>query len=344
MIAALAGPRGAVAADGVFCLADEWRCAVKQKWTYEKIDLLLVAPRTQNNGSLRQSLNDLDFREIRTGFDFNDILNALQTRVPDLLITDSQLPGGDVCGLIRDIRAHKVGTNPFMAIIVTTWKPSVELVHEVVDSGADDLIVQPTSRGQLGSRIEALTFNRKPFVVTANYIGPDRRKHPRPDKQQVPLLEVPNTLKAKANGDVDVVSLQQSIDAAIASVNRDKQHRNAAHAEYLVKHILPAYNEGRIDAQLDGYLRELLVTGEDVARRLIGTRFGHVGKLCQALVAVTRRLAQAGASPSEKDLRLLPELARSIRVAFAGTERTAEMAQEISDAITETPKRAASAR
>ena len=316
---------------------------MKQKWTYDKVDLLLVAPRTQNNGSLRQSLNDLDFREIRTGFDFNDILNALQTRVPDLLITDSKLPGGDVCALIRDIRAHKIGTNPFMAIVVTTWKPSVELVHEVVDSGADDLIVQPTSRGQLGSRIEALTFNRKPFVVTANYIGPDRRKHARPDKQQVPLIDVPNTLKAKAMGDVDVVSLQQSIDAAIASVNRDKQHRNAAHVEYLVKQILPAYSERRIDAQLDGYLRELLVTGEDVARRLIGTRFGHVAKLCQALVAVARRLAQAGGSPSEKDLRLLPELAKSIRVAFAGSQRTAEMAQEISDAITETPRRAASA-
>ena len=113
---------------------------MKQKWSYEKVDLLLVAPRTQNNGSLRQSLNDLDFREIRTGFDLNDIHHALQTRAPDLLITDCQLPCGDVYGLILDIRAHKVGTNPFMAIMVTTWKPSVELVHEGVDSGADDLI------------------------------------------------------------------------------------------------------------------------------------------------------------------------------------------------------------
>ncbi|MGH3266362.1 MAG: response regulator, partial [Trebonia sp.] len=251
---------------------------MKQKWSYDKVDLLLVAPRTQNNGSLRQSLNDLDFREIRTGFDFNDISHALQTRVPDLLITDCHLPSGDVCELISDIRAHRIGTNPFMSIMVTTWKPSVELVHAVVDSGADDLIVQPTSRGQLGSRIEALTFNRKPFVVTANYIGPDRRKQPRVDRQPVPLIEVPNTLKAKATGDVDVVSLQQSIDAAIASVNRDKQHRNAAHIEYLVDHILPAYREGRRDAELDGHLRELLMTGEDVARRLTGTRFGHVAK------------------------------------------------------------------
>lgn len=314
---------------------------MKQKWSYEKVDLLLVAPRTQNNGSLRQSLNDLDFREIRTGFDFNDIIHALQTRAPDLLITDCQLPGGDVCELIRDIRAHKIGTNPFMAIMVTTWKPSVELVHEVVDSGADDLIVQPTSRGQLGSRIEALTFNRKPFVVTANYIGPDRRKQPRPDRQQVPLLEVPNTLKAKAVGDTDVVSLQQAIDAAIASVNRDKQHRNAAHIEYLVGQILPAYHDGRLGSQIDDHLRELLVTSEDVARRLVGTRFGHVAKLCQALVAVTRRLAHASAMPAEKDLRLLPELAKSIRIAFASAGRTAEVAEQISEVIAESPRRAA---
>lgn len=336
------GAGSAVGADVLSGFATRtWRPALKQKWSYEKVDLLLVAPRTQNNGSLRQSLNDLDFREIRTGFDFNDILLAMQARAPDLLITDCNLPGGDVCGLVRDIRAHKIGTNPFMSIIVTTWKPSVELVHEVVDSGADDLIVQPTSRGQLGSRIEALTFNRKPFVVTANYIGPDRRKQPRPDRQQVPLLEVPNTLKAKATADVDVVKLQQAIDAAIIAVNRDKQYRNAAHVEYLVKQILPAYAEGRIDSQLEGYLRELLATAEDVSRRLAGTRFGHVAKLCQALVAVARRLVQAGAVPEEKDLRLLPELAKSIRIAFAGSERAAEVAEAISDAVASPPKRAA---
>lgn len=315
---------------------------MKPKWSYDKVDLLLVAPRTQNNGSLRQSLNDLDFREIRSGFDIDDIRNILQSRAPDLLITDSHLPGGDVCPLIRDIRAHRIGTNPFMAVIVTTWKPSVELVHEVIDSGADDLIVQPTSRGQLGSRIEALTFNRKPFVVTANYIGPDRRKHARPERQQAPMIEVPNTLKAKATGDIDVGVMQHAIDTAIASVNRDKLQRNAAHIGYLVNQILPAYKEKRFDAQLRGHLRELLHTGEDVSRRLAGTRYGHVGKLCQALTAVTQRLARAMNFPAERDLRLLPELSTSISLAFEESRRTAEVAQQISDAVTHSPRRAAS--
>jgi len=314
---------------------------VKQKWSYEKVDLLLVAPRTQNNGSLRQSLADLDFREIRTGFDFSDIMHALQTRGPDLLITDAQLPDGDVCNLVRDIRSHRIGANPFMSIIVTTWKPSVELVHTVIDAGADDMIVLPTSRGQLGSRIEALTFNRKPFVVTANYIGPDRRKEPRPGSQEVPLIDVPNTMKAKAKGDFDVVSLQQEIDASIDRVNRDKQLRNAAHVNYLVGEIVPAYAENRIDGRLRGHLRELFLTGEDVSRRLTGTRFAHVAKLCHALGGVAQRLARAGDSPTEKDLRLLPELAQAIGLAFENSTRTVAMAQKISEAVTTSPRRAA---
>jgi DNA-binding response OmpR family regulator len=317
---------------------------VKEKISYEKVDLLLVAPRTQNNGSLRQSLNDLDFREIRSGFDMADIVNALNARVPDLLITDSNLPDGDVCDLVRDVRGHKIGTNPFLPIIVTTWKPSVELVHAAIDSGADDLIVQPTSRGQLGNRIDALTFSRKPFVVTAGYIGPDRRKHPRPDKQQVPLIEVPNTLKAKATGATDMVRLQQEIDAVIGIVNRGKLQRNAAHLGYLANQILPAYRAKKIDKQLAGNLRELLSTAEDIGRRLVGTRFTHVAKLCQALLGVAQRLVASVQSPDTKDLALLPQLAASIGLAFEESAHTAEVAEEISDTVAHVPKRARGGR
>lgn len=316
---------------------------MKAKGSYEKVDLLLVSPRTQNNGSLRQSLNDLDFREIRTGFDMADIVDALNSRVPDLLITDSHLPDGDVCDLVRNVRAHKIGTNPFLPIIMTTWKPSVELVHAAIDSGADDLIVQPTSRGQLGSRIDALTFARKPFVVTACYIGPDRRKQVRPGKQQVPLIEVPNTLKAKTVGETDMVRLQQEIDSMIGIVNRGKLQRNAAHLGYLVDQILPAYREQRIDRQLAGYLRELSVTAEDIGRRLTGTRYTHVAKLCQALLGVAQRLVRSARSPDAKDLALLPQLTSAIGLAFEESAHTAEVAEEISDTVAHAPKRASGA-
>ena len=89
---------------------------MNMKTSFDKVDLLLVAPKNQNSSSLRQSLTDLDFREIRTGSSIEDIENSLETRPPDLLITDSDLADGDVCKLISDIRNHRIGSNPFMSM------------------------------------------------------------------------------------------------------------------------------------------------------------------------------------------------------------------------------------
>ena len=305
------------------------------KTSFDKVDLLLVAPKNQNSSSLRQSLTDLEFRDIRTGSSVEDIRHALETRPPDLLITDADLSDGDVCAFISDIRNHRVGTNPFMSIIVTTWSPSESLVHRVVESGADDLLVQPASRGQLRSRIDALTFNRKPFVITARYIGPDRRNMTRSTaKMTGTAVHVPNLLLAKASGDKDAGELQRAVDAAVAAVNKNKLSRNAVHIGYLVKQILAAYKEKTIDGHLVDFLGVLVVTAEDAARRLTTTPYAAASKLCDALVRVAKRMEQSFRSPDPKDLRLLPQLAMSIHLALKDVNSDTETAaDEISEAI-----------
>ena len=306
---------------------------VSSKPSFGKVDLLLVAPKNQNSSSLRQSLTDLDFREIRTGSSVADIQNSLETRPPDLLITDSDLADGDVCSLISDIRNHRVGTNPFMSIIITTWIPSEALVHRVVESGADDLLVQPASRGQLRSRIDALTFNRKPFIITARYIGPDRRNLGRTEGPAPTRLHVPNLLHAKATGEQDAGELQRAVDMSVASVNKNKLSRNARHIGYLVKQVLAAYKVNAIDGKLIDFLENLVVTGEDATRRLTNTPFAAASKLCDALVQVAGRMEQSFRTPDPKDLRLLPQLAMSIHLALKDVNSNTNTADEISEAI-----------
>ena len=68
------------------------------------------------------------------------------------------------------------GYNPFIVIIVTAWEKSTGLINRVVNSGADDLLLRPFSTALLGQRIEAHIERRKGFVITTDYVGPDRRK------------------------------------------------------------------------------------------------------------------------------------------------------------------------
>lgn len=306
---------------------------MKDKAQFENVDLLLVDPKAQNRSSLRHTLNDLNFCEIRFGADIGDVLRAIDARMPDLIITDSELPDGDVCKLIQNIRSNQIGSNPFLPIIVITWKPSNELVHKVVNSGADDLMVQPISRSQLRDRINVLTFNRKPFVVTATYIGPDRRQQPRSDRMEVPLIEAPNTLKAKATGIIDVAGMQRSIDTMVRTVNQQKLERDAFHVDYLVNQILPAYERNEIDPSLRRNLHELLLTAQDTAHRVVGTKYEYISKLCKAMISVVSRLGKTPHQPAAKDLRLLPELAVAIKVAFEDGEKAATVAQDISSVV-----------
>ncbi len=309
---------------------------MKPKTTFQNVDLLLVDPKAHNRSTLRHTLNDLDFCEIRFGSSISDILHAIDTRIPDLIITDSELQDGDICKLVKGIRCNQIGPNPFLPFIVITWNPSNELVTKVIDSGADDLMVQPISRSQLRDRINVLTFNRKPFVVTAMYIGPDRRKNPRTDRQEVPLLEVPNSLNAKATGMTDVAQMQRAVDDMIKQFNQHKLERDAHHIDYLVNQILPAYQRHQIDTALRRNLHELALTAQDTLHRVAGTKYEYISKLCKAMISVVSRLGKQPQQPAEKDLKLLPELATAIRVAFEDGESAAAAAQDISAEIERT--------
>ena len=304
-----------------------------QKAAYEKVDLLLVLPQASNRTSLRHTLTDLEFHNIRIGASVADMQREIETCMPDLIISDSDLPDGDICELVSDVRYHKIGDNPFLPVIIMTWNPSAELVHKVVDSGADDLLIQPTSGARLGERLDFLTFKRSPFVVTADYIGPDRHQKPRLGPQTLPLVDVPNALRARATGEMDSVSLQRAIDEMATHFTQQKLERDADTIEFLVSQLMPSYKDGLIDQNLRRNLRDLLIASQETGRRVMGTPFEHIAKLCSALATVVHRLSTSVQNPAQKDLQLLPLLSMGIKVAFVPDEATAVAAQDISVAV-----------
>lgn len=73
--------------------------------------------------------------------------------------------------------------DPFTPIIAVLSEASPGTVRRGVDSGADDLLIHPWSEGYLDQRLQNIIHNRKPFVVTSDYVGPDRRSVRRPGPQ-----------------------------------------------------------------------------------------------------------------------------------------------------------------
>lgn len=289
---------------------------VMDKLNLDLVDVLLVDPDHNARQSIRNVLYDTGFRDLRLGKKLTELRDALVVSMPDLLIAESELPDGDFCELIHGIRHHEIGTNPFIPVIALTGNPTPDVVKKVIECGADALLAKPLSAAQVLEHIDILIRERKPFVVTSDYVGPDRRKEGK-RKSDFPMLEVPNSLKVKATGrKKEIEAIQRAIDKAIADVNLRKLERHAAQITSLVDKIVPDLERGVVDEPVQQFLTRLFYVAEDSRRRMAGTKYDHVSELCQSLIKVTTDIRAAGDSPESKDVRLLAPLSQAIRTGF----------------------------
>ena len=188
----------------------------------DDVELLVVDPDQNVRNSLRHALHDHGFRQMSAVGSWSEICEYLEYRMPDLLISDCMLPDGDFCDLTYQLRHRTIGTNPFVPVIALTWQPTSELVARIINSGADALLTKPISANQLVARIQALVESRKPFIVTSEYIGPDRRKNSeRPSN--IPFFEVPNALREKVLGLQPGQDLQARIDGVFETADSTRQ-------------------------------------------------------------------------------------------------------------------------
>jgi len=300
-----------------------------KKWRFEEIDILLVDPDLNFRQSMVASLSGQGFKLIRQGNRHSMLEENIKLAVPDLLICDNDLPDGDFSTFIHAMR-HE-GDNPFLPVICMVQNPTVDEVRKVIDSGADDLLIKPVSPQQMMDRIITLIKARKPFVVTSDYIGPTRRA-PKRSFNDIPLMEVPNPLRAKALGETSKIT-QAVIDAAVAEINLQKLERYANQICYLVDRIVPVLEKREFDNETKDNLNRLLFVGEDTSRRQVGTRYAHVSDLCQSLITVTGTLIEARTECVAKDIELMKHLAQAIQAGFDATEGTVEAARKISASV-----------
>lgn len=302
---------------------------------FEQVDLVVIDPSRTMSNTLANVLRDQGFSKITLGATLADINTKMEIGVPDLLISDDNLPDGNLCELVQKVRHHAIGHNPFVSIIATTWNPTPESVRRIVQTGVDDLVIKPLSATALLKRITEQVLHRKPFVVTSAYIGPDRRgDEDRPTG--IELLEVPNTLKEKSSTirPIDADNLQSEIDAYLKIVNIQKLDRHADQVQMLVQRIISEMANGEDLGATNILLERLLFVAEDTARRMGNTPYAHVSELCDSLIEVTGNIIGNPGASSTKDVRLLIPLALAIRKGFnESSDEVAQMVREISTSI-----------
>jgi CheY-like chemotaxis protein len=198
---------------------------------FETARVLIYDPVASNRNATRASMHSLGYRNVDAVAALDMLANRLQTDPPDLLLTEVAGAEGETCALIQAVRQGQLADNPFIVIIATTWRRDGSIIGQVVNSGADDLVARPVSTTMLGERVRLLAERRKGFVVTSDYIGPDRRRNARADGPSAECVEAPNPLKLRTmdglSDDEVARQLVETIQHGKEKLNREKVRRDA---------------------------------------------------------------------------------------------------------------------
>ncbi|WP_158043616.1 response regulator [Skermanella pratensis] len=252
----------------------------------------------------------------------------------DVVVLDADLEGEDPCGLVRAIRHGKLGSNPFVTVIMTTSVASNDRVRAIVESGADGLLVKPLSVNAVMERLIALVRQRKPFIVTSAYIGPDRRKDPARGPSSIPLFDVPNTLRAKAEGrSAELAAMDEVIARAQSQIDEEKRRRDAFQVTFLAGLIVsgtPALND---DAANREYLESLIEACDDLLDRLPGTPYAALVEMVTELRNLGQRMVTSGRVSEPAALRLLRPLSDAIMAGLNPDRAPRELSDQVNAAI-----------
>lgn len=197
------------------------------KLDLDKVHVLLYETKANIRRVIKFALLEIGFQEVHECTNLGDVKTVLRMYNPDLMILDLDQGHKAVSRFMRDIRHQYSGDNPFVVSIATTWRADPEIVRAALDGGVDDIIMKPISVQILSQRINNLIHNRREFIATTDYVGPERRSEEfrSPSEKDPGHIKVPNSLRYKATGDEKAVVDDAAVKAALEAVVLQKIQR-----------------------------------------------------------------------------------------------------------------------
>ncbi|MGD0191703.1 MAG: response regulator [Rhizomicrobium sp.] len=258
--------------------------------SYDTAETVIFDPIAANRTATRTALYNLGFRRIEAVASLEALAESIRRRPPDLALCDAHGALDDLCGMVQGLRQGANSYNPFIVIIVTAWEQSQTLVSRVLNSGADDLLLRPFSTSNLGQRIATHILHRKGFVITSEYVGPDRRRTTeRPSNAE--LFQPPNSLRMKAKdrltSEEAAHRLDQELKSARDILTREKLRRDAFQICVLWR-LMQAHALKVDKFQID--LSKLKNVTKGVARRCVGTEFEPAVDWCDSVLGALEGL------------------------------------------------------
>lgn len=149
-------------------------------YDFSQLSVLIVDDQLPMRTLLGNILRTFGFSEILFAASGSGALDQLTERAVDIVITDEHMQPMSGVELIRLVRVGHRGINPFMPIVMISADTEMALIRAARDAGVTEFLAKPVSAERVFCRLRAVVENPRPFVRTATFFGPDRRRRKMP--------------------------------------------------------------------------------------------------------------------------------------------------------------------
>lgn len=99
---------------------------------------------------------------------------------PQILLVEWLDPPEETLELVRRVRQSELSPNKSVSMFMLTNKGSLADVEAARKAGVDGYLRKPISAAAMQERVKIVVENPQPFIVTATYVGPCRRRRQDP--------------------------------------------------------------------------------------------------------------------------------------------------------------------
>ncbi|WP_284358624.1 hypothetical protein [Candidatus Phycosocius spiralis] len=261
----------------------------------------------------RSVMHGIGFRSIEGMTCQFELTRRLKDVDVALLMVDATDPNDAIVKMLRAQRLGELGVNPFVPIIATLWAGSANLVADLMNVGCDDVLLRPFSTSQALDRIRALIIGRKQFVVTSDYVGPDRglssRNQMNPDR-----FHPPNFLRDRIVLPIyDTVEQAKRLSASRLKVDQERLSKLARRIAMAAEVVIQS--QGRGDPN-SGFVVDLLESAAELVRAAKRLDKEEVHEIAVILENVAARTSTPSVDRVE-NAKLTRQLAMALFVAYA---------------------------
>jgi len=121
-------------------------------------------------------LEHVGFQDVVEKENADEALKDLKRRRFDLVVTDLEMKPLNGLDMLIRIRQGSDVTNPYVPVIMITQHADRASVLRARDSGASAFVAKPVSFENFQKIVTAVLADKRPFVQSDTFSGPDRRR------------------------------------------------------------------------------------------------------------------------------------------------------------------------